>query len=37
LGGADLSGEAGLLVPAALYYLLARRRIPVLVGAFSHD
>jgi len=34
LGGADLSFEAGLIVPAILYYALARRRIS-LVGAAS--
>ncbi len=30
LGGADLSFEIGLVVPAVIYYLLARRRIATL-------
>jgi NCS1 family nucleobase:cation symporter-1 len=37
VGGADLSFEAGLLLPAALYYLLARKRIPAPAGALAHE
>lgn len=35
LGGADLSFEIGLLVPALIYYLLARRRLGVVGASVS--